>query len=154
MGRLLARQLDWPRFDVDELVVAELGMTIPEIFAQLGEARFREAESAALHNLSMEKSAVVVTGGGIVLRPDNVRRLRELGAVIWLTADLETFQTRLARRKNRPLLQTADPAAAVAKLLAQRRHFYEEAAEITIDTSGLDHAQVAQAIRDELSVAR
>ena len=154
VGRLLARELGWPRFDTDELVAAELGMPITAIFAKLGEKSFREAESSALEKMEGAQPAVIVTGGGIVLRSENVRRLRELGKVFWLTADLDVLQQRLSRRKNRPLLQTPDPAATIGTLLARRETFYKEAADFTIDTSGLDQQQVAQAIRDELRIAR
>src|SRR5450432_2685574 len=121
VGRLLARQLGWSQIDTDELVAAEFGMPIPAVFARWGEEYFRDAETEVLRKLKASAAMVIVTGGGIVVRPENVRRLRELGTVVWLTADLPTFQKRLALRKNRPLLQTADPAATIATLLEQRR---------------------------------
>ncbi len=128
-------------------------MRISEIFAQLGEVQFREAETQALANLPVSPApAVIVTGGGIVLQPENVRRLHELGAVVWLKAELPVLQERLARRADRPLLQTADPPTTIARLLAGRERFYAEAADIAIDTSHLDHEQVAAAIRDELQI--
>lgn len=151
VGRRLAQSLGWPRFDTDEMVAEELGMTIPAIFAQLGEGRFRDAESAALAAIDPAASAVVVTGGGIVLRPTNVSRLRELGTVVWLTAEFEVLRERLSRRQNRPLLQTPEPAATIAKLLAERQKFYKEAADLTVETSHLSHAQVAEAVRDAIA---
>jgi shikimate kinase len=155
VGRQLARDLGWPRFDTDQLVVGELELRIPEIFAQLGEARFREGETQALVQLgSAPAPAVIVTGGGIILRPENVRRLHELGEVVWLKAELAVLQERLARRADRPLLQTPDPRATIAQLLAERERFYAEAADWAIDTSRLDHGQVATAIRDELQIGR
>ncbi len=154
VGRLLARELGWPRFDIDKLVAAKFGMPITVIFAKLGEESFREAESSALEKLDGAQNSVIVTGGGIVLRPENIRRLRELGRVCWLTADLDVLQKRLSRRKNRPLLQTPDPAKTIADLLVQRRDLYRKAADFTVDTSVLNHEQVAQAIRDELSIPR
>lgn len=154
VGRLLAQELGCPRFDIDELIAAKLGMPITAIFAKLGEEGFREAESSALEKIEGTQPAVIVTGGGIVLRRENVRRLRELGRVFWLKADLDVLQQRLSRRKNRPLLHTPDPAATIGTLLAQRQKFYKEAAEFTVDTSGLDLQQVARAIRDELRIAR
>ena len=152
VGRLLARKLRWPRFDTDQLVATALGLRITEIFAQLGEARFRDSETAALARLGPTVPAVIVAGGGIVLRPENVRRLHELGTVVWLKADLEVLQERLARRTDRPLLRTPDPKATIALLLAERRSLYAETADFTVDTSQLDHEQVAAAIRDELHI--
>ena len=141
-------------FDTDEMVAAELGMPIPDIFAQLGEERFREMESEVLQKLDGAKVAIIVTGGGIVLRSENVRRLRELGTVVWLRTNLETLRERLSRRQNRPLLQTQNRAETIATLLKERTKFYEEAADFAVDTSGLSHAEVAQAIRNGLQISR
>ena len=149
VGRALAQKLSWPRWETDELVAAKLGMTIPEIFQREGEARFRDAESAVLQELNATEPTIIMTGGGIVLRPDNVERLRELGTVVWLKADLATLQTRLAGAQDRPLLQTADPAATIAELLAERTKFYEEAADLAFDSFGREAAAVAGAILDE-----
>ena len=154
VGRLLAREEDLPMFDTDEMVAAELGMPIPDIFAQLGEERFREMESEVLQKLDGAKVAIIVTGGGIVLRSENVRRLRELGTVVWLRTNLETLRERLSRRQNRPLLQTQNRAETIATLLKERTKFYEEAADFAVDTSGLSHAEVAQAIRNGLQISR
>ena len=154
VGRLLARQHGWSCFDTDAMVAAALGLPISEIFAQLGEAEFRKAETKVLQELDNEKAAIIVTGGGVVLLPENIRRLRELGTLVWLTADLVTLRRRLARRKDRPLLQTQNPAQTIATLLEQRKKNYEEAADLVVDTSQLDHREVAQAICDGLQVSR
>jgi shikimate kinase len=154
VGRLLARQQNLSVFDTDEMVAAECGMAIPAIFRQLGEERFRQGESDVLRKLNPSKAAIIVTGGGIVLRAENVRRLRELGTVVWLKADLEVLRERLSRRKDRPLLATQNPAETIATLLEERTKFYEEAADFAVDTSHLSQEEVAQAIRDELQVTR
>jgi shikimate kinase len=153
VGRLLARRCDWPCFETDEMVAVALGRSISEIFAQLGEAEFRKAETKVLQELDTAKGAIIVTGGGVVLLPENIRRLRELGPVVWLTADLDTLQGRLEQRKNRPLLQTPNPAETIAALLEQRKKFYEEAGDLVVDTSRLSPKEVAQAICDGLQVS-
>ena len=147
VGRHLARDLRWPRIDIDHLVTTAMEMRIPEIFERWGEERFRDEESAALKRLEGTPLAIIVTGGGIVLRADNIDRLRALGTVVWLTATRDVLQERLARTNKRPLLQTPDPAATIARLLAEREKIYATAADHTLDTSELNHAQVAQAIR-------
>lgn len=152
VGRALAQKLGCPRWETDELAAAKLGMTIPEIFQRPGEACFRDAESAVLQELIPTEPAIIVTGGGIVLRPENVARLRELGTLVWLKADLATLQKRLAGAQDRPLLQTPDPAATIAELLAQRTKFYEEAADLAVDSSGREPAALAGAILDELRI--
>ncbi len=152
VGGALAQKLGWPRWETDELVAAKLGMTIPEIFQHEGETSFRDAESVVLRELIATEPTIIVTGGGIVLRPKNVERLRELGTVVWLKADLVTLQARLAGVQDRPLLQTPDPAATIAELLAERTKFYEEAADLAVDSSGREPAAVAGAILDELPI--
>jgi shikimate kinase len=154
VGRLLARQYGWPRFDTDEIVAATHGISINEIFAQLGEAGFREAEAEVVRKLEAGKAAIIVTGGGIVLRPQNVERLRQLGTVVCLTAELEILQQRLSRRQDRPLLQTENPRETITMLFEQRKNLYEQAADFVVDTTLLNHEQVAEAIRDELQITR
>src|SRR3954454_2249825 len=79
VGRTLARMSGRPRFDTDEMIAARFGLTISDIFEQRGEEGFRDAESEALEELSIETDSIIVTGGGIVLRQRNTARLRELG---------------------------------------------------------------------------
>jgi shikimate kinase len=145
-GRALARRTGLPRFDTDEIVSARFGLAVTEIFAQFGEEQFRDAETEALRQLSSGTAAIIVTGGGIVLRPENVKILRELGSVISLEADEETLFRRIARRSTRPLLQTENPRATLVELLRKREPLYRQAADIRLDTSRLTHDEVAEAI--------
>ena len=146
VGRTLARMSGRPRFDTDEMIAARFGLTISEIFEKRGEERFRDAESEALEELSVETDAIIVTGGGIVLRQTNTARLRELGAVVYLSADEETLFRRISRRPTRPLLQTTDPRETLKELLAARLPLYRAAADVEVDTSGLTHDEVARSI--------
>jgi shikimate kinase len=150
VGRTLARMSGRPRFDTDEMIAARFGLTISEIFEKRGEERFRDAESEALEELSIETDAIIVTGGGIVLRQANTARLRELGAVVYLSADEETLFRRISRRPTRPLLQTTDPQATMKELLAARLPLYRAAADVEVDTSGLTHDEVARSILKEV----
>jgi shikimate kinase len=93
-----------------------------------------------------------VTGGGAILRPQNVVRLRELGTVVCLTANLAAMRQRLKPVANRPLLQSESPEASIESLLRRREPLYEAAADFTIDTSSLTHAQVAESIRQSLAL--
>lgn len=152
VGRRLAQTQDWPLFDTDAMIASAVGMPIMEIFARLGEERFREEESALLQNLDPRDRSIIVTGGGAVLRPRNVVRLRELGTVVCLTADLATLHQRLAQRADRPLLQTENPAETIEILLRARAPFYQEAADFTFDTSSLSDRQVTESIRQTLAL--
>jgi shikimate kinase len=150
VGQLLAQRNGWPKFDTDELVAPKFGLPITEIFARLGEERFRDAETSALRELPRERGSIVITGGGTVLRAENVHLLREIGTIVCLTAEEETLFERLACRQNRPLLQTPDPRATMNELLRSRETIYRDAADIVIDTSDLTHEEVADEVMEEL----
>jgi shikimate kinase len=146
VGRTLARMTGLPRFDTDEMIASRFGLSVAEIFEKHGEEEFREAETEALLGLAANQAAIVVTGGGIVLRPANRRHLRELGTVIHLSAKEETLFVRIARRSTRPLLRTADPRATVTELLRSRLPVYREVADGEVDTTLLSHDEVAEKI--------
>jgi shikimate kinase len=145
VGRLLATRLELARFDTDELVSKRLGMSVAEIFANLGEAKFREAETEALSELTADREAVIVTGGGVVSKPENVKQLRRRGVVVNLTCDEHTLFERLSRR-TRPLLQTENPRATMFELMRVREPLYRAAADFHVDTSELTHEQVADEV--------
>jgi shikimate kinase len=149
-GRALARRTRLPLFDTDALVSERLGMSIAEIFAQRGEDEFRAQETATLLAISPAPS-VVVTGGGVVLRSENVTAMKQLGIVVHLTADEETLFERATRRAIRPLLQTADPRATFAELLHARAPLYESAADVVVDTAGKRHEEVVTAVLEAVA---
>ena len=150
VGRTLEALTGLPRFDLDELIKAKVGLSIPEIFAAQGEESFRDLESTVLKEIPSHEPAIVVTGGGIVLRPANTAILKELGTVFWLEADEAVLVERSLRRPNRPLLQTGNPAETMVTLLAQRRPLYTAAADLRLDTTNLTHEEVANLILQAL----
>jgi shikimate kinase len=150
VGRTLARMTGLARFDMDEMVASRFGLSISEIFETHGEEKFREAETEALRELTGRGQSIVVTGGGIVLRPDNVTLLRELGTIFYLSAEEETLFARISRRATRPLLQTANPRATLRELLTARLSLYRSAADVEVDTSRLKHEEVAKKILENL----
>jgi shikimate kinase len=152
-GRAIAQELRLRRFDTDEIVSAKLGLSIAEIFQQLGETHFRDAETEALRELRGDSEAVIVTGGGIVLREENVLELQRLGTIVNLHARENVIFERVSRRPSRPLLQTANPRATVAELLAARAPLYRNAADGHVDTSDLTPQQVIDAIVREWETA-
>jgi len=150
VGRLLQRRTGLARFDTDELVAAEFGIPVPEIFAKHGEERFRDAETDVLRKLFLPYPTIIVTGGGIVLRKENVALLKRLGTIVWLAADEATLFERASRRADRPLLQTGNPRAAFSDLLRKRRSLYAAAADFEVDTSRLSHDEIADEILDKI----
>jgi shikimate kinase len=136
--------------DIDEIVMSKFGVSISEIFSAHGEDRFREAETEALQTLRIDQQTIIVTGGGIVLRKENVNLLRRLGVVVWLEADEETLFERALRTENRPLLQTKHPRKAFARMLRERLTLYAKVADIQIDTSVFTEEEVAVAVLSKL----
>src|ERR1700730_6954913 len=91
VGRCLQRRTGLLRFDTDEIVAFRFGTSIPEVFAKYGEEQFRSAETDALANLTPAAGLGIVTGGGVVLRDENIRHLKRLGIVVWLEAEGATL---------------------------------------------------------------
>ena len=126
-GRPLAERLGYGFVDADAVIEQAAGCGIPEIFDRDGEAGFRSLESQVLSAISQRHSLVVATGGGVVTQPENWGLLHS-GIVIWLDVVPEQLLQRLnADSTVRPLLQTADPEAALKALLNERRPLYAEA---------------------------
>ena len=126
-GRPLAERLGYGFVDADAVIEQAAGCSIPEIFDRDGEAGFRKLESQVLSAISQRHSLVVATGGGVVTQPENWGLLHS-GIVIWLDVVPEQLMVRLRSDNTvRPLLQTADPEAALNALLNQRRPLYAEA---------------------------
>jgi shikimate kinase len=146
VGRCLQRRTGLARFDTDEIVSSKFGLSISEIFSTYGERRFREVEAQALVELAAGEATIIVTGGGIVLRQENVDLLKQLGTIVWLDANEETLFERASRRSNRPLLQTEDPRTTFSEMLRARAPHYAKVADIRVDTSALTRDEVADVI--------
>ena len=149
VGRRLARLLGWPFVDTDALVEAAAGRTVAEIFAADGEPRFRELERAAVEQACAVPEAVIATGGGALLDPQNRRRLAAAGPIVCLSARPEDILARIGDVSTRPLLANGngggDRLARIRGLLAERAPAYAIATH-AVDTSGLTVEQVAASI--------
>jgi len=126
-------------------------MPIEKIFLTHDEEHFRDLETETLRSLSAEEPAIIVTGGGIVLRSENVDLLKRLGAVVWLDADEATLRTRIHRLSDRPLLQTANPEATLSELLETREPLYRNAADLRVNISQKNPEQIAELILKNVS---
>jgi 3-dehydroquinate synthase len=144
-GRALAARAGRPFVDTDEWIVERAGKSIAAIFADDGEARFRDWERRAVDALAGERGLVIATGGRLMLDPDNAARLGRTGPTFCLTAAPETILARLASDGGgRPLLDGPNPAARVRALLNQRAAGY--ARFRAVDTGGKTAAEVAAEI--------
>ena len=146
VGACLRRRTGLGLLDMDDIVASKFGLSIPGIFAEHGEKKFREAETAALHCVRTEDQAIIVTGGGIVLCTENVEILKSQGVIVWLDADEKTLFARASRKQNRPLLRTKNPRKAFSQIHDARRPLYASIADIRVDTSVLTDEEVAVAI--------
>jgi shikimate kinase len=151
VGKVLEEKTGLHRFDTDEMISAKLKMPIDEIFAREGEPRFRDWETETLRSISPDEPAIIVTGGGIVLRSANVDLLRQLGTVVWLDADQEILRARIRDLSDRPLLQTTNPGATLSELLAAREPLYRKAADLRVDISEKNPPEIAELILGNIS---
>jgi shikimate kinase len=149
VGRQLAALLEYAFVDMDTVIEAEAGMSIPEIFKTMGEAAFRSMESALVDRLALGSGRVVATGGGAVVNPRNLEVLKKSGALVTLTADPRIILSRVGSAEDRPMLAGDDKEARIRNLLKAREDAYNQA-NITVDTSSLTIDEAAQAIFDSL----
>ncbi len=154
IGRRLASRLGLPFFDSDEEIESAAGETIEEIFANRGEAVFRDGERRVIARLLAGPVHVLSTGGGAFMDAATRRIIAARGVSIWLRADLDVLFARVLRRTNRPLLKTPDPRAVLAELIDRRYPIYAEA-DITIDSgNGPPDATASRAIAELARCAR
>ena len=141
-GRKLANRLGMPFVDADTEIETAAGMTIPEIFAQRGEAEFRDGERRVIGRILATRAPLVLaTGGGAFMNAETRQRVKELGISVWLKAEPEVLLRRVRKRSNRPLLQTADPEATLRRMLGEREPIYA-LADLTILSSEEPHEVV------------
>lgn len=145
VGRALAHRLGVDHVDTDEMITVRAGCSIPEIFDRHGEARFRELETDALAE-ALGSSAVVSTGGGVVVAEPNRTRLREADAfVVWLDGSIDVLVARVGSGQGRPLLG-GDVRRSLQEKIAERNPGYLEVADLRVDTTEMSHADCVDAI--------
>ncbi|MHB1776311.1 MAG: shikimate kinase [Acidimicrobiales bacterium] len=145
-GRYLAERLGWRYVDSDSQVREETGRTVPELFAERGEAAFRAAEAAALRSaVGGPGPAVVSVAGGAVLDAENRRVISSAGPVVWLRAEPATLAARVGDGSGRPLLGD-DPPSVLRRLDAVRRPLYEGLADVVVDVDDLTPEAVAERV--------
>lgn len=149
-GKVLADLLGYAFVDLDAEIQTKEGRPIPEIFSGSGEPYFRDVESSVLEYFSKQSEQVIATGGGIVLREENVRRMKKTGKVVLLKASAESLWQRVRYSKDRPLLNKPDPFGALQQILSDRGSFYENACHFSILTDGKIADDVANEIREML----
>jgi shikimate kinase len=153
VGRLVASHLHFQFMDTDEWIENHTGKSIPEIFAQAGEAVFRQFEKQVVNEVSRLCHYVISTGGGLAAQEENLASLRSHALVVCLWASPEVIWERVRSQSHRPLLQDPDPLGKIRKLLAAREPFYKQA-DVLVNTEMRSVKEVAQHVLHQFQLAR
>ena len=146
IGKKLAQKLHMQYIDTDTMIEQDTEMSISKIFKKFGEERFRELETKAVKCVEMLNDFVISTGGGVVLKEENMEALEKNGIVVCLSASVDVILKRTSKTKDRPLLLGYnDDKKRIKKLLEYRKPFYKRARFI-VDTSVIDTDTVVQKI--------
>ena len=152
VGGLLAEQEGFAFLDTDAAIEEREGRSIPDIFAAVGERSFRDMETALIREFS-EKGlydTVLSVGGGLPVREENRRLLKNLGTVIYLKASAETIIKRVSGSENRPLLKGGELSDKVNRMLSEREPLYEQGADIIVETDGSTALEIVREIKKRL----
>lgn len=145
VGRRLAQALDMPFRDADNEVEEAAGRSIPEIFAELGEAAFREGERRVIARLLEEPPHVLATGGGAFVNDETRALINQHAISVWLKADVELLARRVGRKDNRPLLKNKDPVQVLTQLAQARYPAYAQA-HVHVQTGDTPHGVAVDAV--------
>lgn len=145
IGRRLGKRLGLRFVDADKEIEAAAGKTINEIFADHGEAYFRDGERRVIARLLGEGPVVLATGGGAYMNAETRAEIAERGVSIWLKADLDVLMERVSRRDTRPLLKAGDPREIMQQLMDARYPVYA-GADITIESRNVPHEIIVEEI--------
>lgn len=155
VGRVLAARLGRQLLSTDAEVVARAGQTIPEIVAKHGWEYFRDLESQVCRDLAGRTGLVIDTGGGAILRPENVEALKGSGKLVWLTASVPTITRRIGRDTQRPSLTGVKSfVEEIKEVLEERWPKYQAAAHHVVSTDERSIEQIVQEILGRCIPAR
>lgn len=141
VGRRLAEKLGLAFVDADHEIETAAGKPIKDIFAEHGEAYFREGERRVIQRLIGNGAQVLATGGGAYMNDETRARIQAAGVSVWLKASLAILMKRVAKRQDRPLLQTEDPEAVMRGLIDKRYPVYA-LADVTVESRDVQHGQM------------
>jgi shikimate kinase len=150
VGRRLANRLELPFIDADTEIELAAGATVSEIFAEHGEAYFRQGERKVIKRLLEAGPQVLATGGGAYMNPETRVAIKARGLSVWLKADLKVLLKRVGRRDSRPLLARGDPEKVMKRLIEERYPVYEEA-DVTVESRDVPHDVIVGAVIDALA---
>jgi shikimate kinase len=151
VGKIVAARLGRQMLSTDKEIVRRAGSSIPEIVAAHGWEYFRDLESTVCQDLAGRDNLVIDTGGGAILRQQNVDVFKQSGLLIWLTASVETIAARIGSDTQRPSLTgTKSHVEEIRDVLSERMPKYQAAADMTLATDGRSIEELATAILQHL----
>jgi len=151
VGKELARLLKMEFIDTDDLIEEKVEMKISEIFAKKGEKYFRDLESEIAKEVGGWDNYVIATGGGIVLKQQNIDAMKKNGKIINLTASVKKILERAQKNFARPLLNVKNKKSEIEKLLSERKPYYERC-DFSFDTSETTPEEAAKKIVEILKI--
>ena len=150
IGRRLAPRLELPFVDADEEIERAAGKPITEIFADHGEAYFREGERKVIARLLASGPQVLATGGGALMSAETRENIRRDGISVWVKAELPILVRRVSKRSTRPLFQGRDAEVVMRELMAERHPVFATA-DIVVDSRDVQHETIVAEIIEALA---
>ena len=156
VGKQLLKELgkEYRLVEMDDIIIEDAGKSIPEIFSEDGETRFREYEITACKKASKFNNVVISCGGGCVLNKINIDNLKQNCHIVLLQTSAEEIYKRCMKdgKETRPVIDKADPKAEIEKVLIFRKPFYDAAAEIIVDTTEREINEIVKEIIEKTKI--
>ena len=150
LARRLSRDTQMELIEMDEIIEAEENMSISQMFETYGEEYFRDLESALVERITQKGNCVVSCGGGVILREENVKKMKENGKIIYLSATPETIYNRVKNSTKRPLLNGNMNVEYIRQLMDKRLPLYEQAADEVVCVDDKEKFEIAQILKKNL----
>jgi len=147
IGKMLAKNNNLSFLDTDHEIIRSCGYSIPDIFEEFGEEHFRSLETEQLRKMNAIENHIISTGGGIILRDDNKKLMKDLGIIIFLDININSQIARVKNRKNRPLLNNKNLKDNLLSLKKTRDPIYKKISNYIIDVSGKERDQIINEIQ-------
>lgn len=151
LGRRLAPRLELPFVDVDEEIERAAGKSIKEIFADHGEAYFRDGERRVISRLLATGPQVMASGGGALLNEETRANIRRSGISVWVKADMALLVRRVTKRNTRPLFEGRDAETVVRDLMQARYPIYAAVADLVVESRDVPHDVIVAEIIEALA---
>lgn len=150
ISREMSKLMNMKEVDMDDYIVKSQKMSINDIFDKYGEEYFRNIETECLKEIQIRKGMIVSCGGGVVLKDENVKLMKDGGVIVLLTATAQTVYNRVKNSKDRPILNGHMNVEYIASLMEKRRQRYLDVADIKIATDGRTPRDICQEIIESL----